>query len=87
MSERDPHDVVRLTTAANPVEAHMIEQALEAEGIACKVVGDYLDAGIGDIPGVRAEVWVHQDDVAAAEAVLKTFPESRQATEEHEPEA
>ena len=31
MTERDPHEVVRLTTAANPVEAHMIEQALEAE--------------------------------------------------------
>ena len=79
MAERDPHDVVRLTTASNPLEAHMLAQALEAEGISCKVVGDFLDAGIGDIPGVRAEVLIHRDDVAAAEAVLKA---RRQPSEE-----
>jgi hypothetical protein len=87
MAERNPHDVARLTTAANPVEAHLIEQALEAEGISSKVVGDYLDAGIGDIPGVRAEVWVHQDDLSAAEAVLKAWRESPKAAEQDEPEA
>jgi hypothetical protein len=86
MAERNPHDVARLTTAANPVEAHVIEQALEAEGISSKVVGDYLDAGIGDIPGVRAEVWVHQDDLSAAEAVLKALRDSPKA-EQDEPEA
>ena len=36
----------------------------------CKVVGDYLDAGIGDIPGLRAEIWVHKEDVAAARRCL-----------------
>jgi hypothetical protein len=66
-----PDDVVRLVTAANPPEAHLIEQALRDEGIACRVVGDFLNAGIGDIPGVRPEVWVHRDDVARAEAVLR----------------
>ena len=58
-----------------------MEQALQAEGIACKVVGDYLHAGLGDIPGLRPELWVHRDDVAAAEAVLKDRRESAEREE------
>jgi hypothetical protein len=42
--------LVRLVTAPNPALAHIWEQALRAEGIKCKVVGDYLDAGIGGCP-------------------------------------
>lgn len=71
MARPNPEDVVRLTTAQNPAEAHVIEQALRQAGIECQVVGDYLDAGIGDIPGVRAEVLVHRDDLGAAEQVLR----------------
>jgi hypothetical protein len=71
MSTAESDDIVRLVTATNPAQAHIWEQALRDAGIQCRVVGDYLDAGVGDIPGVRAEVWVHRDDVARAEAVLK----------------
>ncbi len=87
MAERDPRDVVRLTTAANPVQAHLLEQALEAEGIRCQVVGDYLDAGIGDIPGVRPEIWVHRSDLAAAQAVLDAVGEPPENEGANEPEA
>ena len=66
----DQHDLVRLAAAANPFQAHIWQQALEQEGIRCQVLGDYLDAGIGDIPGMRAEVWVAAADVARAEAIL-----------------
>ena len=72
MAERDPHDVVRLVTAPNPPMAHIWQQALAAEGIQSRVVGDYLDAGIGDVPGMTAELWVHRDDLAAAEAILRS---------------
>jgi hypothetical protein len=85
--KHDPHDVVRLTTAANPVEAHILEQALLAEGIRCRVVGDYLGAGFGDVPGVRPEVWVHRDDLAAAEAVLEAGAHKAAEDETNEPEA
>jgi hypothetical protein len=71
MAHEDPKDVVRLLRAQNPAEAHVIEQALRAAGIESNVVGDYLDAGIGDIPGVRAEVWVHRDDLDAAKEVVR----------------
>jgi Putative prokaryotic signal transducing protein len=71
MSSKDPHDLVRLAAAANPFEAHIWQQALEQAGIRSQVLGDYLDAGIGDIPGMMAEVWVEAADVARAEAILR----------------
>jgi RNase P/RNase MRP subunit POP5 len=71
MNSRVLDDVVRLTAAANPFEAHIWEQALEQEGIRCQVLGDYLDAGIGDIPGMQAELWVAAADVARAEGILR----------------
>jgi hypothetical protein len=71
MTPEDPHEIVRLATAANPVQAHVWQEALEEEGIRCQVVGDYLDAGLGDIPGLRAEVWVHRGDLERAEVVLQ----------------
>src|SRR5580692_9029171 len=67
----DQHDLVRLAAAANPFQAHIWQQALEQEGIRCQVLGDYLDAGLGDIPGLSAEVWVETADLARAEAILR----------------
>jgi hypothetical protein len=63
-------DIVHLATASNPVEAHLWRQALEDEGISCQVVGDMLDAGIGDVGSVKAEVWVHAADLEQARAFL-----------------
>jgi len=71
MNAKDQHDIVRLAAAANPFQAHIWQQALEQEGIRCQVLGDYLDAGIGDIPGISAEVWVTAADVARAEEILR----------------
>ena len=70
MNSEDPHEVVRLAAAANPFQAHIWQQALEQEGIRCQVLGDYLDAGIGDIPGFSAEVWVETADLARSQAIL-----------------
>ena len=85
MSAGSPDEVVRLATAQNPVQAHVWEQALREAGIRCKVVGDYLEAGIGDIPGVRAEVWVHRDDLAQAEAILAEGEAREETSADEEP--
>ena len=71
------------TTASNPAQAHILEQALDAAGIRATVVGDYLDAGIGDIPGVQPEVWVRREDLARA---LEVLEEGRPAEGEIEKE-
>jgi hypothetical protein len=70
MTPADPGDLVRVRTANNPAEAYLMQQWLESAGIRCQVVGDYLDAGIGDVPGLRPEVWVRQDQLQAAEEIL-----------------
>ena len=71
MHSTDQHEIVRLAAATNPIQAHIWQQALEEEGIHCQVLGDYLDAGIGDIPGIGAEVWVEAADLNRAEAFLR----------------
>ena len=82
MSTDPSDDIVRLVTAPNPAQAHIWEQALRRGGVRCKVVGDYLDAGIGDIPGVRAEIWVHREDVAASEEILRNLQANEAADDE-----
>jgi len=71
MTSDDPHDMVRLTTANNPIEAHILEQALQQEGIHCQVLGDFLEGGIGNIPGISAELWVEPADVTRTEAIIR----------------
>jgi hypothetical protein len=87
MKPRDARNIVRLARASNPAEAHLIEQVLEEEGIRSQVVGDYLDAGIGDIPGIQAEVWVERDDLARAREVLQNSAHHESLEEENEPDA
>jgi hypothetical protein len=71
MANESRDDVVPLATASNPAQAHIWQQVLQNEGIQSNVVGDYLDAGLGDIPGMRAELWVHRDDVDRALDILR----------------
>jgi hypothetical protein len=81
-----PDDIVRLAAASNAMEATLWQQALEEEGIQCRVVGDYLDAGIGDVPGIQAEVWVHRDDVERARGILAAHEHAPAAPPEANPE-
>ena len=80
MAKENPHDVVRVATAANPVQAHVWQQALEDEGISCEVVGDFLDAGLGDLPGILPEIWVHRDDLARAQEIVRAGEENAGST-------
>jgi hypothetical protein len=77
-------DVVRLVTARNPQEAHLWQQALADEGIRAQVVGDYLEAGVGDVPGLRPELWVHRADAARAEEVLRAHQKEHAADEDED---
>ncbi len=63
-------DIVRLATASNQAEAYLWQQALEEEGIPSKVVGDLLEAGLIDAPGIRPEVRVHRPDLERAAAAF-----------------
>jgi hypothetical protein len=76
MNSLNPYDqLVSLTTAPNPVLAHIWENALREKGIDCQVVGDFLDAGIGDISGVLPEIWIKLEDMTQAQALLGRCPQ------------
>ncbi len=69
--------VVRLSTASSLQEAHLWKSVLEREGISCEVVGDYLTTGLGvGHVGMYPEIWVHQEDLERARAVLQTYQKS-----------
>jgi hypothetical protein len=72
-SMKSDHDdnIVCVAHATTPAEAHIWQNALEEVGIRCQVVGDFLDAGIGDIPGMRAELWVREQDAARAQEIIE----------------
>ena len=44
------------------------------------MVGDYLDAGIGDISGMLPEIWVRGDDLKRAKKVLERLENSQKAS-------
>jgi hypothetical protein len=77
MDSFHPDDqILSLTRAPNAAQAHIWENALCDEGIRCQVVGDYLDAGIGDISGVQPEIWVNREDITQAQTVLEQCSQS-----------
>ncbi len=86
MAEKHADDVVRLAEAANPSEAQLWCQVLEEAGIRCRVVGDFLEAGFGELPKVHPEVWVHRGDLERAKELLKTTRAAKWSTEETDDE-
>jgi hypothetical protein len=83
MSSQPRDDIVQLATASTPAEAHIWRQVLQEAGIQGEVVGDYLNAGLGDIPGFRAELWVHRDDAEHALEVLRSATAKRTPGDEN----
>jgi hypothetical protein len=71
--------IVRLATASNPQEASLWQQALEAEGVRCRIVGDMLGSFGVVYPGSgRPEIWVFESDVDRARTVLQNSREDRE---------
>jgi CheY-like chemotaxis protein len=72
MSQHHDEEIVRLVTASSPQEAHLWQQALEGQGIGCRVVGEYLGSFGVVYPGYPVpEIWVHKEDAELAQAILE----------------
>jgi hypothetical protein len=68
---------------AHAPEAHVVGLALQAAGIPCRVVGDYLSSGLGDIPPVTAELWVRKRDLDRAEEIVAAARENAAKVQEN----
>ena len=69
----DPHEMVPISAAEDPLHAQFTQQALLEEGIHCEVRGDNTNtgAGAGDASGFSAKVLVEAAELSRAEAILR----------------
>jgi hypothetical protein len=79
MQQNDSGDrIVRLAKPRDSQEAELWRAALEAQGIRCRLVGDYLAAG--GLVGWHAEVpevWVFERDQERAAELLNELRQSQ----------
>ena len=69
--------MIKLYTAAHPVDAHLLRGALEAAGIEAQVRGDFQFSLRGEAPmttDTLPTVWILDDsDLEAATAIVRQF--------------
>jgi hypothetical protein len=85
MPSEDARNLVRLAAASNSFQAHIWQQGLEQEGIRCKVLGDFLEASLADLPGSSPEVWVEAADLPRAEEILRQHQVRSETATQPEP--
>ena len=72
-----PDELVTIETVSNPVEAQIIRNALNAEGIACQI-GNQNQAAFAGLGALEIEILVRAEDADRARKILRE--------EEHHPE-
>lgn len=66
---------VILTTFANNIEAHMLQDILKNEGIDSMLQGELTNQVLSALQGFGIQVLVSEDDLECAQAILKNaFP-------------
>jgi len=63
----------RVYTASDPVNAHLVRELLEGNGIPAVVQDERIFAVRGSVPVVYPTVWVNEDGYEAARAVVEQF--------------
>lgn len=63
------------------LEAHIVAGLLETHGLATHVAGHYLQGAVGELPvSDFAHVFVNDDDVAIAEALIADYESGKFAS-------
>ena len=66
--------LVRLYSAEDSIEAHLLRHMLERQGIPCVITGEHLESGMGELPAFGViDVWVLDENFADADEVLEDF--------------
>jgi hypothetical protein len=63
------HDLVTVYTVSNAIEAEIIKNALEDEGIHCEIEGEH-QAGEAGLTGIEIKLQVPAADAARAKAFI-----------------
>lgn len=68
--------------AANTIEAHMVLNMLEQEGIAGRIDGEFLQGGIGDLPtGGFIRVMVEEENFVRGRALVESWDAAQPRSE------
>lgn len=66
--------MVRLYSADDAIEAHLLRHMLEQQGMQAFITGEHLESGIGELPAAGLiDVWVLEDHLEDAQDVLEDF--------------
>lgn len=66
--------LVRLYSAEDSIEAHLLRHMLERQDIPCVITGEHLESGMGELPAFGViDVWVLEEHFADADEVLEDF--------------
>ncbi|MEN8180791.1 MAG: DUF2007 domain-containing protein [Pseudomonadota bacterium] len=68
----------KLYEAADRIEAQVLKDHLQDEGVESVILGDYLSGAMGELPAnIYPEVWVlDAKDMAKAQQILRDFTKS-----------
>lgn len=68
--------------ASNALEAHMILNLLEQQGITARVDGEYLQGGVGELQAIGiVRVVVEEGDITEAREIIKAWDELQKSTD------
>lgn len=66
--------LVRLYSAEDTIEAHLLKHMLEQQDIACFITGEHLESAAGELPAMGlVDVWVLDIQIDDAQDVLEDF--------------
>jgi hypothetical protein len=66
--------MIKIYSAQNAVDAHIVKGLLEQQGIPARVNGEYLQGGIGELPLIGlVTVSVTEEDYEKAARVLSEY--------------
>ena len=75
--------MIQIFTAENAFEAHLVRGRLEADGLRAEVRGEWLTGALGELPVTGlVGVWVKNEDVERARALLQQMEEFAETDDE-----
>lgn len=69
--------------ASNTIEANLLKNILEQEGVAAYISGEYLQGGMGELPAMGlVSVMVEDEDCQRAEKIIRDWEQGDYAIKE-----
>jgi hypothetical protein len=66
--------MIKIYSAQNAIDAHIVKALLEQQGISARVNGEYLQGGIGELPMIGlVTVSVAEEDAEKASVIISEY--------------